>query len=83
MYRTRGYLHMDSKALYLMISDNIKTEILLSGKTKTEIAKAVGISKPTLSQYLSGRAQPSLPTFALLCRVLDASADEILNLTAK
>ena len=71
---------MNNNELYIQISDNIKNEILLSGKTKTEIAKAIGISKPTLSQYLSGRVQPSLPTFALLCRYLDSSADEILNL---
>ena len=46
----------------------------------TEIAKAIGVSKPTISQYLSGRAQPSLVTFARLCNVLDVSADEILCL---
>ena len=65
--------------LYEAISNNIKQEILLSGKTKTEIARAIGVSKPTLSQYLSGRILPSLPTFALLCSFLDCSADEILK----
>lgn len=63
-----------------LISENIKKEILLSGKTKTEIAKALCVSKPTISQYLSGRIQPSLSTLAKLCIFLDCSADEILGI---
>ena len=62
-----------------IISKNIKTEIENSGKTKTEIAKALGVSKPTVSQYLSGRIQPSLATLSKLCNFLDCSADDILN----
>jgi len=62
-----------------IISKNIKTEIENSGKTKTEIAKALGVSKPTVSQYLSGRIQPSLATLSKLCSFLDCSADDILN----
>lgn len=61
------------------ISANIKAEIELSGKSKTEIAEAIGVSKPTVSQYLSGRAQPSLATLSRLCTFLDISADDILN----
>ncbi len=61
------------------ISANIKAEIELSGKSKTEIAEAIGVSKPTVSQYLSGRAQPSLATLSKLCTFLDVSADDILN----
>lgn len=61
------------------ISANIKAEIELSGKSKTEIAEAIGVSKPTVSQYLSGRAQPSLATLSKLCSYLDVSADDILN----
>lgn len=43
------------------IKKNLKFEIEHCGKSKTEIAKKLGISKPTLSQYLSGRIMPSLP----------------------
>ena len=63
-----------------LIKKNLKTEIELCGKTKTEIAKELGISKPTLSQYLSGRILPSLTTFAKLCEIIDCSADDILGL---
>ena len=62
------------------IRGNLKKEIETCGKTKSQIASELGISKPTLSQYLSGRAMPSLVTFARLCDVIDCSADDILGL---
>jgi transcriptional regulator with XRE-family HTH domain len=62
------------------ISNNLKREIETCGKTKSQIARELGISKPTLSQYLSGKVFPSLPTFARLCKIIDCSADEILGL---
>lgn len=62
------------------ISANLKKEIELSGKSKTDIAKAVGISKPTLSQYLTGRIQPSVVTLSKLCNYLEISADDILEI---
>jgi len=61
-----------------IILHNIKREIESSSKKKCDIAKAIGISSPTLSQYLSGRAQPTLATLTKLCRFLDISADDIL-----
>ena len=63
-----------------IISENIKREIEQSGKKKSDIAKAIGVSCPTISQYCSGRAQPTLATLAWLCAYLDCSADDILNL---
>lgn len=66
-------------ALDEKISKRIKEEIELSWKLRSEIAKAIGVSKPTVSQYLSGRIMPSLSTFAKLCNFLDCSADEILK----
>lgn len=68
------------KNLDKIISENIKQEIENSGKTKTEIAKALGVSNPTISQYLSGRIQPSLSTLSKLCSFLNCSADDILNI---
>lgn len=62
-----------------IISKNLKEEIEQSGKTKTEIAKALGVSCPTVSQYVSGRIQPSLSTLSKLCSFLNCSADDILN----
>lgn len=71
------------KNLDVIIYENIKREIEQSGLKKSEIASAIGVSKATVSQYLSGRAQPTLATLSKLCSVLDCSADEILNVTRK
>lgn len=68
-----------NKDLNEIISQNIKAEIENSGKSKSEIAKALGVSNPTISQYISGRIQPSLATLSKLCAFLDCSADDILN----
>lgn len=65
--------------LQRQISLNLRREILLSGKTKSEIADAIGVSRPTLSQYLSGRALPSLATLSRLCDFLEISAYDILK----
>ncbi|MBR2989190.1 MAG: helix-turn-helix transcriptional regulator [Clostridia bacterium] len=67
------------KTLDEIISKNIRDEIEQSGKSKTEIARALGVSNPTISQYLSGRIQPSLSTLSKLCSFLNCSADDILN----
>lgn len=48
------------KTLDEIISENIKFEIEHSGKKKTDTANAVGVTKSTISEYISGRAQPSL-----------------------
>lgn len=61
------------------IPQNIRREIENSGLSKSEIAKRLGVSKPTVSQYCSGRAQPTLATLAKLCEILDCSADDILS----
>ena len=69
-----------NKNLDLIISENLRKEIEQSGLKKSQIAESIGVSRATISQYLSGRAQPTLATFAKLCAVLDISADEILEL---
>ena len=68
-----------NKNLDVIIFQNIKKEIEQSGLKKCDIANAIGVSKATVSQYLSGRAQPSLSTLSKLCSYLDCSADDILN----
>ncbi|MDE6667287.1 MAG: helix-turn-helix transcriptional regulator [Clostridia bacterium] len=69
--------------LNIAITANLRKEIETSGKTRTEIAEAIGITKSTVSQYLSGRAQPTLATLSRLCNFLDCSADEILEIKLK
>lgn len=60
------------------IRERIAEAIRQSGMTQTELACKVGIKQPTIGQYLSGRAMPSLETFANLCKVLDVDTNYIL-----
>lgn len=70
---------MKKENLDILISERIKKEICSSSKTKTQIAEEIGISKPTLSQYISGRSQPTLSNFARLCVALDVDPADILG----
>ena len=65
------------------IKRNLKREIETCGKPKSYIADRLGISRPTLSQYISGRILPSLATFARLCEIIDCSPDDILEVNRK
>lgn len=71
------------KDLDYKITENLKREIEACGKTKSEIAQAIGVSRPTVSQYLSGRSQPTLATLSRLCNFIDCSADDILGVKLK
>lgn len=58
------------------ISDAIK----YSGKTQTEIARAIGVSQQMISSYLKGDKTPQIENLANLCQVLDLNANDILCL---
>ncbi len=68
------------KTLDEKISDNLKFEIENSGKSKSEIARAIGITSSTVSQYCSGRSQPTLASLSKLCEFIGVSADDILEI---
>lgn len=62
------------------IRNNLIEAIKTSGMSQTEIAKKLNVKQPSIAKYLSGRAMPSLDTFANLCVILDLDANEILNI---
>ncbi len=57
---------------------NLVKAIKNSNVSQTEIANRIGVIQQSVSQYISGRAMPSLETFANLCVALDLDANEIL-----
>lgn len=63
------------------IRERLIEAIKMSGLKQTELAKKIGISQPTISQYLSCDAMPSLETFANICAVLDVDPAYILGIT--
>ncbi|MDE7373030.1 MAG: helix-turn-helix domain-containing protein [Clostridia bacterium] len=62
------------------IRANLIDAIKHSHITQSEIAQKVGIIQQSVSQYISGRAMPTLETFANLCVALDLDANEILGI---
>ena len=63
------------------IKKRLSNAIKASGLTLTQIAKAVEVSVATISYYKSKEKLPTLPTLAVICKVLEISADELLGLT--
>lgn len=63
-----------------IIRKRLTEAIELSGKSRTEIAKEIGVKQPVVSQYVAGKIFPSLDTFANLCEVLDVDPAYILGL---
>lgn len=46
------------------------------------MARVLGVSSGTVSGWVNGRTQPSLEQFAVMCHLLQASANDILGITA-
>lgn len=64
------------------IRKNIQEAIILSGLTQTYIASELSIKRPTVQQYMSGIALPSLDTFANMCKLLDLDANDVLGINS-
>ena len=60
------------------IRAKIQEAIKLSGLTRTEIARRLGICQQAVSSYVTGNKMPALDTLANLCVLLDLDANEIL-----
>lgn len=60
------------------IREKLIDAINRSGKTYTQIAREIGVTQQTVSQYIHNNKMPALDTFANLCKVLDLDANDIL-----
>lgn len=49
-------------------------------KTKTQIAKEIGISRQSVSEWFSGKSKPSYENMIKLSHVLDVSLNHIAEL---
>ena len=48
-----------------------------SGKTREEVANAIGINKTTYDNYLNGRNEPSVETLIKLAKYFNVTLDEL------
>lgn len=61
-----------------MIQERLREAISQSGYKQTELAKKLGITQATISDYMHKNKFPALDTLANLCRILDVSPAYIL-----
>lgn len=62
------------------IKKNISEAIKQSGLSQKELANKLCVDQSMISLYATGKNFPSLIVFAELCKILDISADELLDL---
>lgn len=58
-------------------ADEVKRRLYLRGMQGQHLAEAVGVSKTSISYYLSGQRRPSAPVFLRICKALGADPEEL------
>lgn len=61
--------------------DRLKKEREAKGLTQEELARAIGVAVPTISEYESGKKMPRLNKIIILARKLGVSIDYLLGET--
>lgn len=65
------------------LGQNIKTARKAAGMTQTDLAERLQVYQKDISRWENNTLTPNTLTFAKICRELNASADEILELDKK
>ena len=61
------------------VAENIYIAIKASKKNQAQVARELGVHKTVISEYIAGRAMPSIPTLKKLCQVLECDYADILG----
>ncbi len=62
-----------------MIGKRLKELRNEAGLTQTKVAKAIGVSEPTISLWERGERTPNIEMLSKLCDFYDVSADYLLG----
>lgn len=62
------------------VGEKIRKARKAAGMTQKELAESIGVYAKDVCRWEKGERQPGLKAFALICRVLGASADDMLDL---
>lgn len=62
------------------LGENIKTARKAAGVTQKELAERLQVYQKDISRWENNELTPNVITLAKICRELNASADEILEL---
>ena len=58
---------------------NMRRALRKTGRAMKEVAVAVGLKPSVLSNYMTGRTSPPLPTFARICREIGVTPNDVLG----
>jgi len=61
------------------IAELIELSLEEKGMTQRQLAGEIGVSPSRISDYLSGRSEPTLKVARLLCRILNISPSAMLG----
>lgn len=64
----------------MSIGEKIKKCRKQKGLTQLEMSEILGITKSVFSKYEKDYVEPNLKNFATICKTLNLSADELLEL---
>lgn len=64
----------------LVLKNNLKKAVELSGKSQNRIAKEIGINRVYLSQIISGKYEPTITVVLLLARATEYPVEKIKDL---
>lgn len=68
-------IHVDASKT----SNNIKKLMSSHNHTRKDLAKMIGVSEPAISNYLTGKNQPSLQTLGALAKIYNVEISDIIS----
>ena len=67
--------------IYMKFTERFNEILNTSGKTQTQVALAMNVSKQTINDYKRGKTVPSIEILYALCKFFDVTADYLLGLS--
>lgn len=81
VYLLKAQLTLSKSQLHLFkkMRWELKLSIIRHGKTNKELAEHMGVSRQTVSKWVTGRKYPSIPQVQLIAEFLGCSVSEFLG----
>ena len=70
---------MDNKEYAKIIANNLRRIMYENNKTQAEVARALGISKATLSSWMNGTRIPRMNNIDMLCHYFNVKRADIME----
>ena len=61
------------------LGENLRKYRIEQGLTQKRVAKAISLDRTTYTKYENGTTEPSLATVLMLCRLLNASPNQLFG----